>query len=88
VSNTVPLGKSVQAILGGYRIENPQWAAAFDLEPLAVQPPGTASWSVISGVLGDGADQILQPDTPLSSIPTILAQMDQTAAELIDRKAP
>jgi ABC-type glycerol-3-phosphate transport system substrate-binding protein len=88
LSNTVPLGISVQAILGGFRSENPQWAAAFDLVSLARPQPSQASWALVSGVLGDGAQQILQPGTPLDDISTILAQIDQTAAELMIRKAP
>src|SRR5450759_501821 len=88
LSNTIPLGQSVQAILGGFLSENPQWATAFDLLPLARPQPARASWALVSGVLGDGAQQILQPGTSLEDIPTILAQVDQTAAELMIRTAP
>ena len=84
---TAPLGVSVNAVLAGFRAQNPQLSAAFDLRSLARPQPAQASWTIASGVLSDGASQVLQPEATLDVIPAVLAQMDQTAAELIARQA-
>jgi multiple sugar transport system substrate-binding protein len=80
-----PLLHSVLDIVDPYRIASPQWDAAVGDLSLAQGVPQLASWRKIRYVLEDGTKVIFQTNVLVNKIPSILAEMDSTAKEIIDK---
>lgn len=82
-NQSLPVSRSAQAALASFASRNPEWAAALELVPDAVQAarvPG--EWWAASGVLEDAAWQMLQI-TPIPA-ETILQQADQIVPEMLE----
>jgi len=83
-NHSLPVSQSAQAALRSFASRNPEWAAALELVPDAVQGahvPGV--WWAASGVLEDAAWQMLQVLTPVPA-ETILEQADEVVPEMLE----
>ena len=83
-NHSLPVSQSAQAALTNFASRNPEWAAALELVPDAVQAarvPG--AWWAASGVLEDATWQMLQVLTPVPA-ETILQQADQIVPEMLE----
>lgn len=77
-----PLRQSVLAELSSYRKQNPQWAAAVDLLPVAQAEPALQSWSVVRWTLSDAGTQLYRYYFTIDQVPSLLEYLNLTAADL------
>jgi ABC-type glycerol-3-phosphate transport system substrate-binding protein len=77
-----PLRSSALPFLEDYSSAHPQWQEAVALLENARPVPPLASWRTMKYVLGDGANSIFRVDLPVTQIPSVLEEMDETAVEL------
>jgi ABC-type glycerol-3-phosphate transport system substrate-binding protein len=85
VSGLFPLRSAEMPLLADYASAHPQWEAAVDLLADAHPVPPAASWRTMKYVLGDGTEHIFRVNLPVTQIPSVLEEMDSTAAELADK---
>lgn len=81
-SGGFPLRQSTLAELSAYRKQNPQWAAAVDLLPLAQPEPALQSWSMVRWTLTDAGTQLFRFYFTIDQVPSLVNFLDETAAEL------
>jgi multiple sugar transport system substrate-binding protein len=84
-SGVYPVRLSSLTRIDDYRREHPQWSAALSLLPKAVAVPKQSSWRVARAIIQDAAWQIFQTETKPEQIQQILDQMDNLAAEVMQR---
>jgi multiple sugar transport system substrate-binding protein len=82
---TYPTRQPAVQELRDYAENQPQWAAALDLIPLARPEPRYESWSVVRWVIGDVGTQVFRSYFTADRIPATLELMEETAAELHSR---
>ena len=80
---TYPLRDSVIPGLVKFQEDNPHWTAGLTLLSAAHSMPQQAGWLRVRGILQDAAAQIFQPEAKLMDVPSILDQLDRTAAEFL-----
>ena len=73
--------KSTADLLTDYKAANPRWNTALDLVQYGGAEPNDASWSSVRRAVGDAFYEVLQGT--LEDIPTILENLNATAAELM-----
>ncbi len=81
-NNLLPVRQSALDLLGTPLAENPHWAAAVALLPLARSEPAYASWSVMRWALNDAMAALFDPAFSSGQIPDLLEALDQTALEI------
>ena len=81
-NNLLPVRQSTLDLLGNPLAENPHWAAAVALLPLARSEPAYASWSVMRWALNDAMAALFDPAFTSGQIPDLLKTLDQTALEI------
>lgn len=76
-----PVRKSTSDLIGDYIAENPKWETGLELLDTGQSEPALASWGSVRRAVGDAFDVIL--GSAAEEIPSILEELDQTAAELV-----
>lgn len=82
----LPISVSAASLAAEKMRQVPQWASVNALIPLAQPAPVAAGWRVARWVLEDAAWQIMQSHIPTEQIPQILAELDATVAEVLERE--
>jgi multiple sugar transport system substrate-binding protein/sn-glycerol 3-phosphate transport system substrate-binding protein len=77
-----PVSTSAAALLEDYAAEHPQWAAAWELLPLAISEPQLPSWWQVRWALADAGTQIFRSYFTADRIEATLEELDRTADEL------
>ncbi len=78
----LPLRESSMKSLKSYADSHPQWAQAVALLDQAEIHPQLPSWRTVKYVLGDGLYSIFRLNLPVSDVPSVLQEMQETAEEL------
>lgn len=81
-SGAFPLRSSTRELLKSYEQQNPLWANAVDLLPMAFSEPEFRSWSTVRWALVDASTQLFRSYFTIEQVPTLIEFLDQTAAEL------
>ncbi len=77
-----PVRQSTRELLNEPMEENPHWAAALGLLPLARSEPAYASWSVMRWALTDAMAELLDPAFTSEQIPDLQESLDQAALDI------
>lgn len=77
-----PIRISAVDLLSDYIAENPLWGTGIDYLSLGVAEPAWSSWSTVRRSTGDAFATVLQ--SPREDIPTILEELNATAAEAME----
>ncbi|MFQ5615342.1 MAG: extracellular solute-binding protein [Anaerolineales bacterium] len=68
--------------LESYAAENPQWASFREFLPVGKSEPQLASWGAVRWVVNDAAAELFWPGFSPETLPTLIEQLDATAAEV------
>ncbi len=82
----LPVSVSSATLADGALRQIPQWAGAVAWIPLAQPAPQASGWRVARLVLQDAAWQAMQSYVPPEEIEGILAELDATIAEILERE--
>ncbi len=82
---TFPTRQSSLNYLDANAAQNPQWAQALSLLPVARSEPSLASWSEMRWALNDALAQLIDPKISSDQIPAILENLDLVAADLYEQ---
>lgn len=77
-----PTRASAVPLLSGYQASHPQWSAALELLPHGRVEPSYPSWRAVRWALSDAGSFLFSPFLSAESLPSLLQELEQTAAEL------
>jgi len=83
---TLPVRSSALALMADFARLHPQWSTATGLVTQFKPAPQIPQWRIAHRVLEDAAWQVFQPYVPATRIPGILAEIDSTLQELLQRQ--
>jgi multiple sugar transport system substrate-binding protein len=83
-----PLSQAALGALSSYSKQNPSWAAAVGLLPLAQAEPALQSWSTVRWALSDASTQLFRSYFIIDQVPSLASYLDLTAAELYQSSLP
>ncbi len=82
----LPVSVSAASLAGPAMQQIPQWASVVSWIPLAQPVPQSSGWRVARLVLQDAAWQVMQSYVPPGDIGAILAELDATILEVLERE--
>ena len=82
---TYPTRQSTLNYLDENAAQNPQWAQALSLLPVARSEPSLVSWSEMRWALNDAMAQLIDSKTSSDQIPAILDNLDLVAEDIYDQ---